>query len=76
MSETPQHSLRPSKSQPPGPSRFLAALMVDPWFIVFRVIVVVVETTVKTILTFREKRKAARRARRAPKPPVAPDTDA
>lgn len=61
MSEKPIHSIRPSKSQPPGAQRFLAALMVDPWFLVFRLVAVVVTSITETVLKHREKRKTKRK---------------
>jgi len=58
MSERPVHSIRPSKSQPPGAQRFLAMLMVDPWFLVFRLVATIVTSATEAVLKHRETRKA------------------
>jgi len=56
--DKPIHSIRPSRSQPPGAQRFLAALMVDPWFLVFRLVATVVTSITHAVLNRREARKA------------------
>jgi len=65
------HSIRPSKSQPPGANRVLAMLMVDPWFLVFRLVATVVTSITEAILKNRDKRreKKGQKPKKGNKPP-------
>jgi hypothetical protein len=55
--EKPIHSIRPSKSQPPGYQKVLSTIMVDPWFLVFRLVAVIVNSVTEAVLKHRESRK-------------------
>lgn len=58
MENQSKQSIRPSKSQPPGAERFLATIMVDPWFFVFRLVATIVTSVTEAILKHRDARKA------------------
>lgn len=69
MSEKPtsEKPPRPSESLRPGMPRFLATLMVDPMFLIVRLVVAVAEGITKAILESREKRKQKKMAKKAKK---------
>ena len=57
-------SRRPSKSERPGMPRFLAALMVDPTYFIFRLVVAVAEGVTKGLVVVFQKRREKRIAKR------------
>lgn len=63
----PKNSIRPSRSEPPGVHRVMAAFMVDPWFFAFKLLSITVKAIATAVIEHREKKKAAREAKKGGK---------
>ncbi len=53
-------SVRPSRAERPGLPRLLAALVVDPWWVVFQLIMAAAEGITRGIIKAKQRRKATK----------------